>query len=445
MKTPPPDPRIERARYGLILDAPFFGALMVRLPVVRDDSVETFCTNGQRIRYNQAFADGLSDGELRYILCHEIMHCAMGHLWRLEGRDLDEWNIACDYAVNQMLDDYAASAGGGPWSRPKGMLDIADEPTYRGLSPEEIYKLRRQKKQEQQPPPQQPGAPDPSAPPQPGDPNELSQPSQPGEKMKPQPGTPDPNGQGQPQPGPAGPGDFEPAPADEPKENPAPGEEGGLEDDWQIATVQAERLAMMKGNCPGGASNLVNELKKPKVDWRDTLREFIRQRAKCDYSFSRPNKRHLARGFLLPSLKSERMGRLVAAFDSSGSTVRFAADFATEVQAALDEVQPESLDLIICDAKVQKVQRFEPGDAVSIDAKGGGGTDFRPVFAIIDDPQNAAEHELEAFDEPPICVVYLTDLEGSFPPEPEYPVLWCVPKPCAGRRQPPFGEVITIG
>ena len=29
----PPDPRLERARYGLLLDAPFFGSLIVRLPL----------------------------------------------------------------------------------------------------------------------------------------------------------------------------------------------------------------------------------------------------------------------------------------------------------------------------------------------------------------------------------------------------------------------------
>jgi predicted metal-dependent peptidase len=428
----PPDPRIERARYGLILDAPFFGSLMVRLPIIRDDSRRTFCTDGTVIRYNQPYADRLDMEEIRYVLCHEIMHCAMGHLWRLCGRELETWNRACDYTINQMLDDYAQTASPVPWRRPKGLLDIAGEPRFRGLSAEEIYGLMMQDKQQQQPPPGNAASqPDPNSPPQSGqgtaDPDVPSKPGQ---------GAPDSNGQraaGEP-----GIGDFESAPAD-----PAPsgeaGADAGLKQDWQIATAQAERIALMKGNCPGAASRLVEEMKAPKVSWREVLREFIRKTARADYSFSRPNRRHLARGFILPGLHSERMGRLVAGFDSSDSTIGYLADFQAEVQAALDECLPERLDVIVCDAKVQHIQKFEPGDKVMIDAKGGGGTDFRPVFEHIDIDGDKDE------DEPPICVVYLTDLDGTFPiVEPGYPVLWCVPPGVRSRCQPPFGEIVAV-
>ena len=148
MKTPPPDPRIERARYSLILDAPFWGALMVRLPVFPGYERPTFCTDGKRIRYNQAYADTLTDGEIRYALCHEIAHCAMGHLWRpdtlsnFSWDNLELWNRACDYVVNQMLDDYAADCvkqgRDVPWTRPKEWL--VPQPQFRGLSAEEIYR-----------------------------------------------------------------------------------------------------------------------------------------------------------------------------------------------------------------------------------------------------------------------------------------------------------------
>jgi predicted metal-dependent peptidase len=437
-RTIPPDPRFERARMGLILDAPFFGSLIVRLPLVQDDSTPTFITNGKAIRYNRAYADGLTDAELRYVLCHEIMHCSMGHLWRMAGRDVETWNKACDYVVNQMLDDYAAGTKHVPWTRPAGLLDVASQPQFRGLSPEEIYRMIVDK-QQPPPPPQdgekkgksdgrtgdgQPGPPDPNGAPAPGDQKPETK------NQKPSPGI----------------GGFEaPPPDDGPQEGQEAGAESGLQEDWEIATVQAERIANMKGNCPGAASHLVNEMKAPKVSWRDVLREFIRQNAKNDWSFARPNRRHLARGFVLPSLHSERMGRLVAAFDSSGSTRRFAADFQAEVQAALDECLPERIDVIVCDAKVQCVQSFEPGDAVTIDAKGGGGTDFRPVFEIVDDPRKAREHDLEEFDEPPVCMVYLTDLDGSFPAkEPEYPVLWCVPPGVGSGRKVPFGEIVAV-
>ena len=52
---------------------------------------------------------------------------------------------------------------------------------------------------------------------------------------------------------------------------------------------------------------------------------------------------------------------------------------------------------------------------------------------------------MEEFDEPPVCVVYLTDLDGSFPEkEPEYPVLWCVPPGIGGGRKVPFGEIVAV-
>jgi len=54
-------------------------------------------------------------------------------------------------------------------------------------------------------------------------------------------------------------------------------------------------------------------------------------------------------------------------------------------------------------------------------------------------------------EEEPVCLVYLTDLEGSFPsPAPEIPTLWAaVLSPWAaraGRSLPdaPFGEVVEI-
>ena len=87
-------------------------------------------------------------------------------------------------------------------------------------------------------------------------------------------------------------------------------------------------------------------------------------------------------------------------------------------------------------------------NAVTIDAKGGGGTDFRPVFDLIDNPNSqlsTLNSQLSDPDEPPVCVVYLTDLDGSFPAkEPEYPVLWCVPPGVNANRKIPFGEIVAV-
>ena len=72
---------------------------------------------------------------------------------------------------------------------------------------------------------------------------------------------------------------------------------------------------------------------------------------------------------------------------------------------------------------------------VKLDPKGGGGTDFRPVFNEVED---------RGID--PACVVYLTDGWGVYPEEePPYPVLWVLTQePSNPNYHPPFGEVVTL-
>lgn len=388
------DPRLQKARIGLILDAPFFGSLITRLEMIPDASVPTFCTNGIHIRYSPKFLAELSDEEVKGVLAHEVAHCALGHLWRMDARHPMKWNVATDFAINALLTSYADECRQRgqtvPWALPKGgLLD----PSLGDKSSEEIYRLL---------------------------PNvqELV-------------GKMGGDGKG------SSCGEFEAPPKDgkgDKEGEGAAGAESGLEADWQIATVQAATVAKMQGNCPASIARMIDEILAPKVPWRHVLREFIRRRARDDYSFRKPNRRYLQRGVILPGMLSERMGPLVCAVDTSGSIdAHTLAEFQAEIQCALDECQPERVEVIVCDAGVHGVQTFEPGEAVRIAAKGGGGTDFRPVF----------DHIAKHHDEDPTALIYLTDLYGSFPKEaPGYPVLWAALG--HGEQKPPFGELVAI-
>jgi predicted metal-dependent peptidase len=117
--------------------------------------------------------------------------------------------------------------------------------------------------------------------------------------------------------------------------------------------------------------------------------------------------------------------------DTSGSIGSRELDqFAAEISAISDEAQPESIHVIYCDAAVQSVQEFGPAESIQLVPKGGGGTDFRPVFEWI-----------EKNDLQPVCLIYLTDLYcHSYPERPYYPVLWVTDS----RRTAPFGETIRI-
>ena len=74
---------------------------------------------------------------------------------------------------------------------------------------------------------------------------------------------------------------------------------------------------------------------------------------------------------------------------------------------------------------------FERGESIAIEPKGFGGTDFRPVFKWVEEEGIT-----------PSCLVYLTDMAGTFPTHgPDYPVLW---GDTEGYAPPPFGEHVRI-
>jgi len=78
------------------------------------------------------------------------------------------------------------------------------------------------------------------------------------------------------------------------------------------------------------------------------------------------------------------------------------------------------------------VEEFTPDQyPVKLTAKGGGGTDFAPVFDYAD--KNLPDIQ---------CLIYLTDLQGSFPEaEPSYPTMWISN---STTDTAPFGQVVRM-
>jgi predicted metal-dependent peptidase len=134
----------------------------------------------------------------------------------------------------------------------------------------------------------------------------------------------------------------------------------------------------------------------------------------------------------LPSLHSIACGKIVVAIDTSGSIDDvMLAQFGAEIQTIASELQPSSVAVIYCDSSVNKVETFERGELVTLKACGGGGTAFAPVFEAV-----------EASGDVPAVLVYLTDLDGSFPDAaPEYPVVWCAVR--SYHRKVPFGDLVV--
>lgn len=125
--------KLSAARTRLILDKPFLGALVLRLPL--KEALGTWCassaTDARSIYYNSDYMLSLSLSQVQFVLAHEALHCGLSHFARRNNRDLNRWNIACDHAVNLLLSE------DGLELPPGALLDD----TYKGLAAEEIYPL----------------------------------------------------------------------------------------------------------------------------------------------------------------------------------------------------------------------------------------------------------------------------------------------------------------
>jgi len=190
-----------------------------------------------------------------------------------------------------------------------------------------------------------------------------------------------------------------------------------------------------KGDAPAGMKRWIDKLRKSRVKWDRIFHRYIGQAlAKDDYSFTRCNKRFLGQDMYLPDMRSHIIGNVVIAVDTSGSIGRncleqFAAEIA-KISHLVNEITAMS-----CDAQVHevvKVRRFE-NFLDKLQMKGGGGTDFRPVF------EKVKELKLQ-----PELLIYLTDAYGSFPEkQPQYPVLWCVTAE-DGMSWIPWGQKVLM-
>jgi len=383
MNNPTAKDKMTKARAGLILDMRFFGALALKLQFKEDPTQPTGWVNGVHLGYNPEWIESLSLDEVKGFIAHEVMHCASNHHTRRCQRAPKRWNVAGDYVINPVLRDCGMALPAG------GLLDQ----NFVGLSTEAVY-------------------------------GKLP------EKHGDGPGGDGEGGWGEVRdyPGPGKDGDKD----GKGQGKPSPSEMQEHEQDWKISTRQAAQAAKACGKLPGALEGFVDEILAPKVDWREMLRAYVERSAKNDYNWTRPNRRYLQGGIILPSLHSLELGEITLAIDTSGSVGSDElSQFAGELNSILEEYQACTVNLIWCDSRVQGTETYTQDELpIKLTAKGGGGTDFRPVFDHIDQSGDT-----------PACLIYLTDMYGNFPgTAPAYPVLWIA----TTDRKAPFGETVRI-
>lgn len=333
--------------------------------------------DGKKLGVNEKFFKSLTIEQQISLLAHETLHAALEHSWRLGIRDPQLGNIAMDYEVNALLKE-------------NGFADLPGmlyDKKYDGWPFEKIYddllqQVNKSKKSG-------------------GSGNGKG--NLPMRDVHPCPGTKD--------------------------------EQVEARNRMQSKVVSAARMAeKMQGNIPGAFKRLVENILCPKLPWHEIMRRFMKSLNFNDYDWTRPDRHGFFKtGLVQPRLFSETMDTIVVVIDTSGSIgEKELAEFGFHFNGIRQDANPRKTYLIYCDAAVQgKVEEYDAGQDVPLEARGGGGTDFRPPFEYV------AKNGIV-----PDVLVYFTDTYGTFPEEdPGYPVLWVS---ATEGVKVPFGELVNF-
>jgi len=328
--------KLQIARAQCLMDFPFFGHLLLSMPIKEDNSIPTFAVDGRFIYYNSEFIQTLSMDDLKFILMHETMHPAFFHLTRKGTRDHTIWNMGGDYVINRLLVD----------NNMKPPADVLlDEKYDKTWNTEMVY-------------------------------------------------------------------------------------DDQIKNAKQI-TIQC--LADMPST--GHFKELINQIRNPKVDWRDKLYTLATEPMRDEHSWRRPNRRFIGKDLYLPSItKIDGLRKIIFAVDTSGSmNTDLLIDAWSEIVSVVEDCDVDELIIMDVDTHVNHIRRFSKDDLPdALEVVGRGGTAFEPAFDWVIEN-----------DEDPAVLIYFTDLYGSFPQyEPDHPVIWVN----YGMKDTlcPFGEVIDI-
>ena len=362
--------KITKAKTRLVFKFPFFGSCALGLGFRKTDTIPTMATDGKTILWNEDFIDKHTEEEITGVIAHEVLHVVFKHCLR-NKEDISKWNVACDIVINDILLKER-------FKLPKDGIFGEEYYKYKKWNAERIY-------------------------------NELPSCNMPKWGL------------------------FSPTLGDN-EEELSDAEKNQIEADLNVKILMAHDMAKKVGKLPGSRiGELINEIRKPQIDWRDVFNRVIGGEQPDNYTWRKCNKKvYYTQKIYMPSVEKYGAGDIIVAIDTSGSVSNKEMEyFLTELNNITENHKPNSVTVIQCDSKIQNIERYETGEIIdSIECKGRGGTDCFPVFEYIEDNQLPCDN-----------FVYLTDLEMyRFPEPPEYPVLWVTTE----LELAPFGEITKL-
>jgi predicted metal-dependent peptidase len=400
--------RISQSRTKLLGRLPFFGrlALKLRPRLARPGDGVTTAAVGQdgSLIVDADFAKSLTDPQLCFVVCHEVLHPAMLYFERMQGRIPKLWNMAHDYAINLIIKQMSDN-------KIELIKDCLCDKKYTNWSAEEIYDDLLK------------------------DAVIVSFAQGEGKGMSGRGEGKDPtkdplNGDGR--------QDIGDSEDGKKANNGDKGAKNRIATDWKISIVaaaQTHEQSKGRGSLPSSLQRLVDEITEPKVDWREQLSRWIGENGrKQDYTYSRPSRRSESVGQYLPSFKKYGFAPVTVMVDTSGSIGdRMLKEGLSEIQGVCEDLGLSVRAMIIdaaIHADVEVADAYELAEQLS----GGGGSNFIPAF----DKLQAEGYDgvVIAFTDGDICV-------PSVKPENLRGVLWCIYEGCHAPTES-WGETVLI-
>jgi predicted metal-dependent peptidase len=198
----------------------------------------------------------------------------------------------------------------------------------------------------------------------------------------------------------------------------------------RILTNAAEQTVKKRGTVPGNIQQLLDKLQnleKPKFDWRGYVRRFTGTSTKV---FTKKLRRKENRRYSdNPGLKIKMRQHMLLAIDTSGSV----SD--TELKEFMGEIYHihkcgVDVTIIQCDTTIKSIEPFDPKKDLTV--HGRGGTEFDPVLEYY----NANLRKYTS-------LVYFTDGECYSSVQPKAPVLWVLSERSSMNDSLP-GKVIKL-
>ena len=323
------DEIISKTKIQVRRECQFFGALMLFATIKESKKIDTACTDGKDIFFNEVFLKSLNSSEQNALMLHEVLHMALLHVQRRQFRDPKIWNIAADIVVNDLI------IGNTPFNLPEGA--IIDN-SYRDKSVEYVYEalLKNNKYKKYN--------------------LSISDITS-----------------------------YDKSAEDKFSEE----EQLEIASYWKdkIQVLKNSNLTDVssgQGNMPAGMSQEIEVILEPEVDWRHALWKYV---GKTPADFDDLDRRFLYRGLYLEGLLTEAL-EVSVCIDTSGSISRSLLDqFLGELKGILRSYPHVKCDLFFADAELDG-----PHEIHSIEElpplTGFGGTSFVPFFNYLENNNN---------------------------------------------------------